>query len=398
MNTLTETKFDNDTASESETDAGSTNTPSVKQATGKQLVAICFIISLATKMFLLPIFLIRATGRDAYIALAVYGGIDLIAMGLMIVAIKISEMNFFELIESVFGRIGAKIAAALVGLFLLFKLNIAVAEILTFYGTNVFTDFDTSLMSIVLLIFLAAAGTHTLRALGRLNELLAPVIAAGLFVLVTIVIMTSVDLANIFPAVRDGRGFCDGLYSHLAWVGDFTPLVMFVGRTKMKKRSGLFAAAGGTLGTAVAVFFALVLSAAFGNVPTLADSTTNLSSILQFTVGKVYGRLDMFASVLWSVSVFIQSALFFYAVCRCVSFVIGKNVHFVISACVCLSVYVVQVFALADPVVFAATTTSAACSAIVPTFAAAVPVLTVICAVICRKRCAAPENTGGKRP
>ena len=44
-----------------------------KQATGLQLIAFVFILALATKMFLLPIYLIRATGRDGYIALAMGG-------------------------------------------------------------------------------------------------------------------------------------------------------------------------------------------------------------------------------------------------------------------------------------------------------------------------------------
>ncbi|MDE6293845.1 MAG: hypothetical protein K2L88_04400, partial [Clostridiales bacterium] len=53
--------------SETEKNAGGTNTRETKQASGKQLVAIIFILSMATKMFLLPIFLIQSAGRDGYI-------------------------------------------------------------------------------------------------------------------------------------------------------------------------------------------------------------------------------------------------------------------------------------------------------------------------------------------
>ncbi len=372
--------------SESIQDAGTTNTGEQKQATGKQLVAIIFILSLATKMFLLPIFLIQSTGRDAYIIVSVFCAFDLITLAITLVTMRLANVDFFELITSVTGKVGAKIIVSVIGIFLFFKLNISVAEILAFYGTNVFTDFDTSLMVIVLLVFLAAAGTHTLRALCRLNELLVPLIVLCLFILVSIVVMTGFDLANIFPAVRDPGDFSDGLVHYGSWIGDFTPLVLFIGRTKTKKRTGIFAVASGTIGSAVAVFFALVLSAAFGNVPSLVDSTTNLSNILQFTVGNMYGRLDMFSSILWSVSVFIEAALFFYSTCRCISFVIGKNTHVIISLCTSVAVYAVQVFALIDPTIFSTVVTSLACSVTVPIITLAIPVLALICALISRKR------------
>ncbi len=313
-------------AGESAQDAGSTNTAESKQATSRQLIAIIFILAIATKMFLLPIFLIRTTGRDAYIAMAIGGGIDLVALGVMIAAMYLSrEVDFFTLLSSTIGKVGAKIAVALIGLFLFFKLNTAVAEILAFYGNNVLNGFNVSLMTIVLLVFFAAVGVHTLRALCRLNELLVPLIVACLTVLAVIVILTGFDLANIFPSLQNPESFIDGLMRHAAWIGDFTPLVLFMGRTKLKKSTGAFAAGAGAIGTAVAVFFTMIMSAAFGNVPMLADSTTNLSNILQFSIGNVYGRIDMFSSILWSISVFIEAALFFYATCRCVAFVIGKN-------------------------------------------------------------------------
>ncbi|MDE6401306.1 MAG: hypothetical protein K2L54_01695 [Clostridiales bacterium] len=105
-------------AGESAQDAGSTNSVESKQATSRQLIAIIFILAIATKMFLLPIFLIRSTGRDAYIAMAIGGGVDLVALGVMIAAMYLSrEVDFFTLLSSVIGKIGAKIVVGLLGLF-----------------------------------------------------------------------------------------------------------------------------------------------------------------------------------------------------------------------------------------------------------------------------------------
>ena len=370
-------------------DNQATNTDKLetKQATGKQFTAIIFILALATKMFLLPIFLIQATGRDAYIVMAIGGAFDLAMLGVTIAAVCLSgERNLFELLTAVFGKVAAKTITAVFALFMFFKLNICVAEALLFYADNVFTDFSVSVLIFVLLFFFVAVGKHTLRALCRLNELIIPIVVVCLAILITIVLMTGFDLANIFPSLRDPAAFKSGLFRHSAWSGDFTPLILFIGRTKTKKFTGLFGAASGVSGMCVAVFFTLVMSAAFGNVPVLVDTSTNLSSILQFSIGNVYGRIDMFSSVLWSVSVFIESALFFYATCRCVAFVIGKNAHVAISLGVCVLLYFSQVFFMTDQTIFSFVVTSYASAIATPALAAVIPLLSLVCVLIGRKK------------
>ncbi|MBD5132745.1 MAG: GerAB/ArcD/ProY family transporter [Clostridiales bacterium] len=369
------------------------STIETKQATGKQLVAIIFMLAMATKMFMLPIMLIQTTGRDGYIIVAIGAAIDLIALGVILVAMHLAgDTDFFTLISRLFGKVGAKIIVAIIGLFMLFKLNVAVAEILTFYGTNVFSDFDTSLMIIVLLAFFCAVAVHTLRALCRLNELLVPIVTVCLTVLIVIVIMTGFDLGNVLPAVRNADKFKTGLTNHAAWLGDFTPLLLFVGRSKMKRFTPLFGAGAGVLGSAVAVFFALVLSAAFGNVPTLIDSTTNLSSILQYTMGNVYGRIDMISSILWSIAVFVEAALFFYCTARCVAFVIGKNAHIFIALGLCVVVYAVQVFALVDPAIFALVVASPASSIVSLVFTVVLPALLLVAAIVDKTKGSAKQK------
>lgn len=374
-------------ASETAQNACETNSSADKQATSKQLIAIVFILALATNMFLLPIYLIKATGRDAYIAIAAGCIFDLLALAITLAAMRMSpDTDFFTLLESVLGKVGAKITIALTGIFMFFKLNIAAAETLTFYTDNVFADFDVAVMIIVLLLFLATVASHTLRAFCRLNEFLTPIIVVCIAILAAIVIMTGFDLANIFPALRAPREFSYAAVRHTAWLGDFMPLLLFLGRTEMKKRTCLFATVSGTVGAAASVFFSLALCAAFGNVSALVDSSTNLSSILQFSIGNVYGRIDLFSSILWSISAFSETALFFYSVCRCVSYVIGKYCHFRIAIAVGVALYFIQVFALTDPTVFSLVATSAAVSVIVPTFTVAVPALALICAAVKKRR------------
>ncbi len=358
-----------------------------RQSSSKQFILTVFILSLATNMFLLPIYLIQSAGRDGYIVLSIVAVFELVILALILAVMKLSpDTDFFELLTRTFGKVAAKIIVALFAAFLFFKLAVSATETLTFYTDNVFADFDMSIMTVLLLVFLAAVASHTLRALARLNELITPLILAGIAVLITIVIATGFDLANILPAVREPDGFKYALAHHLAWLGDYAPLMLFIGRTHVKKHTVAFSAASGAVGMAIVVFFGVVMCAAFGNVPLLADSSTNISSVLQFSLGNVYGRIDVFSSVLWSVAEFVETALFFYAVCRCVEFVIGRNAHVAVAIAMCAALYVVLVFVCTDPMVFSVIVSSLASSVISVVFSLGMPVTALITALVQRRR------------
>lgn len=374
---------ENAQAAEEQKDGGKTK----KQSSGRQLVVTVFLLALATKMFLLPIFLIRATGRDGYIVLAIGTGIDLLSLGAMLAAMFMSkDTDFFTMLESVIGKVATKTIVALFTVFLFFKMNIAANETLTFYTDNVFAEFDGAIMVIVLLIFLAAVANHTLRALCRLNELLVPLVVVGIGILIAITAMTGFDLGNIMPTMRSPTAFGDALMRHGSWLGDFTPLALFIGRTDVKKRTAAAVSVSGVIGTSVVIFFAIVMCAAFGNIPTYVDSTTNVSNILQFSVGNVYGRIDLFSSILWSIAAFAETALFFYATCRCVAYVIGRNSHFFIAVGVCVATYFIQVFVMSDPTMFSALMTSIWTSGISLAFTVIVPSLAVACGAVSLRR------------
>lgn len=359
-----------------------------KPASGKQFVVVVFIMAIATKMFILPIYLIQSAGRDGYIVLAISSAIELIMLVVTIIAMQLSkERDFFALLTSVVGKVAAKIIVALFAVFLFFKINVASTETITFYSDTVLADFDSSIMAVVLLVFLVAVANSGLRALCRLNEIITPIIVIGITGIMTLVIITGTDLANIFPAMQNIGDFKYSLVHHLSWMGDFTPLVLFLGRTEMnKKRTAVAAGFSGLIGLSLVVFQAMVMCSAFGNVPTLVDSSTNISGILQYTVGNVYGRVDMIAFILWSLAAFVETAMFFYATVRCVEFVIGKNEHFWVSIGVGVALFFTLVFGLTDPTVFEAVMSCYSTTVISPVFTFGIPMLALVCALILRHR------------
>ncbi len=370
-----------------QTDGGSKKSKG-KQSSGKQFVVVVFIMAIATKMFILPIYLIQSAGRDGYVVLAITSAVELLFLIITILAMRLSqERDFFTLLTSVFGKIGAKVIVALFALFLFFKINVAATETITFYTDSVFADFDSSIMTIVLLVFLVAVANRTLRALCRLNEIITPIIVIGITGIMTLAIITGTDLANIFPAFQNMGRFMYSLVHNLSWMGDFTPLVLFVGRTEIKKKGTAIAAgASGLIGLALVVFQSLVMCSAFGNVPELVDSSTNISGILQYTVGNVYGRVDMIAFILWSIAAFVETAMFFYAASRCIEFVIGKNAHFAVGLGLGVALFITLIFGLTDPTVFEALMSCYSTSVISPLFTAGIPVLALVCALVIRRK------------
>lgn len=365
----------------------------VKQSSSRQLVAIIFVLGLATKMFMLPVFLIRTAGRDAYIALAVFCAIDLIALIFGIIALKVSpNTDFFALLQKTFGKPLAKIISLIIGLFMFAKLIIATTETVTYYADNATSDFKMPFMIIILMIFLIAVSAHTLRSICRLNEFVAPVIIVCIVVLATIVLATGFDFANILPVMRSPAAFEKAIFSHSVWLGDFTPIILFIGRTKLKKHTGLCVGAAGFISCAVSVFIAITMCAAFGNVPQLVDAGTNLSSILQFALGNAYGRIDMMSSVLWSVGAFIEVAVFFYCSSRCFAYVIGRNEHFWIGVVLAVILYILQVLFFGDTTVFALTVSCVPFSAVMGVMSVIIPALALLCAIVNRIKTKQKKN------
>ncbi len=368
------------------------------QSTSRQLVAVIFVLALTSKMFLQPIILLHAVGRDAYVAMAIDGAIDLVSLALIIAAIHLSgENDFFSMMSAVIGKVGAKIIAAVIGLYLFVKLTIATSETLIFYSDALFAEFDLTVILVVLMAFFLAVASHTLKSLSRLTELLIPLVVVGVGVLATIVITTRFDVANVLPFMRSD-GFGDAIFRHGTFMGDFTPLIFYVGRTKSKKHTSLFAAASGVIGTAVAVFFAVVMSAAFGNVPIFSDSSTNLSTVLQYSIGNVYGRIDLFSTVLWSIAAFLGNAMFFFATCKCFRFVAGEKAHGAVALLVGLALYFVEVFAMTDPTILGAVTTSVVTSMISLTFTIAIPLTALTFSLLDRKKKKCDKSGNGGAP
>ena len=367
----------------------------VRQSTSRQLVAIIFVLGLATKMFMLPVFLIRTSGRDAYIALAVFCAIDLISLVFGIIALKLSpDTDFFALLQNTLGKPFAKLVSLIIGLFMFAKLTIATTETVTYYADNATSDFKMPFMIIIFMVFLVAVSAHTLRSICRLNEFVAPVIIVCIVVLATIVLATGFDFANILPVMRDPALFKKALFSHSVWLGDFTPIILFVGRTKLKKYTGVCVGAAGFFSCIVSVFIAITMCAAFGNGPQLVDAGTNLSSILQFALGNAYGRIDMMSSVLWSVGAFIEVAVFFYCASRCFAYVIGRNEHFWIGVVLAVTLYVLQVFVFGDTTMFALTVSCVPFSAVMAALSLFIPLLALVCAAV-NKRKTGAKALGG---
>ncbi len=371
-----------------------------RQVTEKQFTCVVFLLALATKMFVQPIFLIQTAGRDAYLALAIDGAVDLVILGIIVAASKLSpDTDFFMLLKGVTGEVCARIVVGLFGLFMLFKLTVTAGETISFYAENIYTGFDVSIMSILLILFAAAASVTALRALCRLNEIITPLLMLCIAVIVFVVVATGFDVANILPVLRKPQNFESAILRHASWLGDFTPMLLFVGRTKITKHSAAITMGAGVLGTAVPVFFCIVMCAAFGNVPYLVDSSTNLSSVLQYTVGNLYGRLDIMPVLLWSVAAFIENALFFYCASRCFEFAAGKVNHLVSSAVIAIVLFFVTVFVMTEPMLFSQITANVVTSAVIAVFSFGMPLLALICAIVNkRKNSAADKGADGNTP
>ena len=121
----------------------------------RQFLCITFLVAIAMKMFLLPVLMMRASGRDSFLAMIFALSADLLLMLVVIIALQLSgEKNVFELLKNAFGSIVSRILLLLVSAFYTFKLFVVLADVRMFFSTSVYSSTMSPSHLLPLLLYL----------------------------------------------------------------------------------------------------------------------------------------------------------------------------------------------------------------------------------------------------
>ena len=299
-----------------------------KRVNTAQLFTVIFILGMSLKMLMLPVLLLKTSGRDAVLGMTGVLISELVCLVAMLFALALApEKKFAELLEGCIGKWATKILCVPFALFFVFKLLLLSGEVRIFFSENLFTEFSWSFYALPLFGLCIVLGKGTLRALGRTAQFLFPFIAAATVLM--FVLVGQLDYSELLPLGEYGvSGLVPDVFRHAMWYGDYSALLIFFGSVKRTKAATAIGIGSGAIASAVVLFFTLGLTASFSSVADLVRFGQNITGMSHYALGNVMqGRFDLILFCVWLFSAFVKAGVFAYAAVYLlrVAFPVGKT-------------------------------------------------------------------------
>jgi len=324
------------------------------RATTKQLILITFVAGMTLKIFLLPTLLLKSAGRDGLIVLAILLGVELLLLAAAYFVIKRSpDMTLTEALEKYLTKVGARVVALILVAYIALKLLLIFTETRSFFETALFEEFKWHVMALPLFALVAIVAAKSLSGVARLFEIFTPILIVVLIILAAMIIPAA-DFGNVLPlGTTGGGGIVRHTLSFPIWTGDFVLLALFVGKVRPQRKSfaryGIISAA---LACGFVMFFAILLTAAYGNIPHLIEYGHNARDLTILGSGRLtYGRIDMILYVIWTIGVIIKLFLYGYFAVYLLSYTFGlkgANSRLLVSGIMCLALYILTITVFAS--------------------------------------------------
>lgn len=291
----------------------------------RQFIIIVFLLAVAAKMFMLPTYMMRVSGPDSLIVMLIESAVDMLLLFVVICIIRSGKGSFVETVQYAFGKVLSKIMTAVLAVYYLCKLFLMLTEFKIFFSTAVLYMPLSPMHIVPLLLLLIFVSGKKLSVLGRVGEIIAPLVIISMFIMGAVSI-PSIDFTNLLPLVTDPANIKEGLMSFPMWFGDFTLLLLFTGKTDARRRTwfSLIAAAAGL---AVMILFASMMFALYKNVPEALTYGYNISNLTQYGVASFkFGRFDLLIFCIWLLGVLLSASVIVTFINRCINFTLGRDI------------------------------------------------------------------------
>ncbi len=321
-----------------------------KQISTKQFVCIQFLVAMAVKMFMLPALILRTVGKEGYLVMAIYIALEFVDLTLLLfLARRNPDKTIYQIFEEGLGKIASRIIFLLVTGFFIIKALLVISEVKIFFNTIMYRDVNWAIMLVPLLAVMSAFAIRPLRTIGRVAEILTPVVLISTVVL-SVLLFGGIEIEPLLPFLGEGfEPVAKGIEYFPMWFGDVTVLTLFLGKIKINKGFVLGAYISKLIATVLVMLFTIVLFSAYGNVSTLIDYGNNVSNMTQLTLGtQDYGRFDLLFYCVWLFSVFIKLGMIFAFAVKNMRFIVGKGSKEIYAIILSVLIYIVSVFVFSN--------------------------------------------------
>ncbi|MCL2256323.1 MAG: GerAB/ArcD/ProY family transporter, partial [Firmicutes bacterium] len=283
-----------------------------KDLTTLQFVIIILLLGLGTKVFMVPLLLLKSSGRSSIFTLLIFFAIEFFIVMMFLLSQKISQNKTAnEVIEKTFGKIVSKGVSLVFIFYAIFKIILFIAIIKNYLFTNFFDGFVWAIYLLPLIVVLSCFGFRSLTSIGRVGEILAPFVLIAV-VLVGVLIAPNMRLYSVLPFIENVGDSLINVRTLPMWFGDYILLFVMMGRIKTsKKRFKTKVILSVILAEVVAIAFAIMIFSAFIDVAQFLDLGQQISAITQLSLMRVAGgRVDVILFAVWMMAIIITAGLY----------------------------------------------------------------------------------------
>ncbi len=232
---------------------------------------ICFFIIAflpITKFFSLPSLIANYANEDLWISTLISLALDFLTLIPIVFVCKKTDKTFFEIIEDVFGKNGAKIIAFLYFIYFMSKAILPLNEQKDYVEFTLYTLTPNVFYYMPLFLLAFYMCFKRIRVLGRLSDILWMITLNGFLTLIALS-LSNADFSAILPIGANGlKNIARGTLTSFNWFGDSVFIMLFIGKFKWEKGSALkiflsFALGAFMVLTFMIIFYAIFTSIAF---------------------------------------------------------------------------------------------------------------------------------------
>ncbi len=230
---------------------------------------ICFFIIAflpITKFFSLPSLIAKQAGEDLWISVLISLAIDFITLIPIVLVCKKTDKTFFEIIEDVFGKNGAKIIAFLYVIYFMAKAILPLNEQKDYVEFTLYTLTPNVFYFLPLFLLALYMCFKRLRMLGRLADILWLVTINGFLTLVFLS-LPNADFSSILPIGASGiTNILRGSLTCFNWFGDSVFIMLLIGTFKWEKKSALKIFLSFLIGAIMVLSFMIIFYSIFTSI------------------------------------------------------------------------------------------------------------------------------------
>lgn len=306
---------------------------------------IClFIIAFfpIVKIFIMPSFIAQSANEDLWISALINILLDAVTLFFIVWTYKKTKQSFFEILESVFGKIGAKIIAVLYFIVFMLKVIVPLNEQKDYVELTLYTLMPSKYYFLPMFAVAFFLCCKKLRVLGRASDILWFFTILGMGLLIFLALPNS-DFGAILPIGANGfSNIIKGSYKTLLWHGDVIYLLFFIGQFKFNKKDGLKIFLSFVVSSVIIIIFLIIFYAVFTSIAFRQRFALTEISKYSAVINNI-GRFDYLGIVLILFSnVFALSLPLFFS-CRILNYVCGFSRQWIAPCIVVFTQFAIMI-------------------------------------------------------